>query len=131
MESLMTNHADSTKHICLQVHDREGTAYIVRLVVAERHETGTLSILTPAGGVAQQFELSHLKKGRDGTQLTCYVSGAAVTLALERDKTLPELHVTASIFFPIFEAVYPLDPREQARFIEWINALSIGIQPSS
>jgi hypothetical protein len=122
----MTSPIDSTKHISLQVQDQEGTAYTVRLVVVEQNEIGTLSILTPAGEVAQQFELTHLKKGDDGTRLTCHVSGATATLSLERDKDPPELHVAASLFFPIFDAVYRLDRAEHQRFIAWINGLSIG-----
>jgi hypothetical protein len=118
-------------HISLQVRDQEGTAYTVWLAVAEPNETGTLSILTPAGKVTQQFELSHIKKGRDGMQLSCYVSGATATLSLERAKNPPELHVSASLFFPIFEAVYQIDPTEQGRFIEWIVALRIGVLASS
>jgi hypothetical protein len=127
----MTNPLGSTKHISLQVRDREGTAHTVRLVVTEQNETGTLSILTPAGEVTQQFALSHLKKSRDGTHLTCYVSGATATLSLKRDNNPPELHVSASLFWPIFEAVYPLEPTEQQRFMEWISSLSIDILASS
>jgi hypothetical protein len=116
-----------TRHISLQVRDQQGTAYTVELAVAERHETGTLSILTPAGEAAQQFELTHLRKGEDGSRFTCYASGTTATLSLERDKDPPELHVSASLFFPIFEAVYRIDPAEQERFIEWINELGVGI----
>jgi hypothetical protein len=123
----MTDRVGSTKHISLQVRDRQGMAYTVRLAVAEPNATGTLAILTPAGEVARQFGLSHLQKGRDGTQLTCYVGGATATLSLERDKDPPELHVSASLFFPIFDAVYQIDPAEQERFRAWINALRIGI----
>jgi hypothetical protein len=116
----------STKRISLQGRDQEGTPYSVQLAVAEQHETGTLSILTPTGDVAQQFELTHLKKSKDGTRLTCYVSGATATLSLGRDKDPPELHVTASLFVPIFDAVYPLDRAEHQRLIEWITGLSLG-----
>jgi hypothetical protein len=115
-----------TKHISLQVQDQEGTAYTVRLAVVEPHETGTLSILTPAGELAQQFELTHLQKGKDGTQLTCHVSGATVTLSLRHDNNSPQLHVAASWFFSIFDAVYRLDRAEHRRFSEWIKGLSIG-----
>jgi hypothetical protein len=116
----------STKHISLQVRDEEGRAHTVQLAVAEQHETGTLSILTPAGEVAQRFELTHLNKGKDGTRLTCQVSGATATLSLERDKNPPELHVAASWFVPIFDAVYRLEHADHLRFSEWINGLSIG-----
>jgi hypothetical protein len=34
--------------------------------------------------------------------------------------------VAASVFFPIFDAVYRLDRAEHQRFIAWINGLSIG-----
>jgi hypothetical protein len=121
----MTSHGGSTKHIALQVRDREGTAYTVQLAVAEQHETGTLAVLTPAGEVVQRFELTYLKKGEDGTRLTCYVSGATVTLALARDNNPPQLCVSASVFFPIFEASYQLSQAEQQRFRQWINELSI------
>lgn len=127
----MTNHIDSTKYISLQVRDQEGMAYTVELAVAEPDATGTLSILTPAGEVTRQFGLSHLKKSRDGMQLTCSVSGATATLRLKRDKTPPELHVSASILWPIFEAVYLLTPTEQERFLAWMNTLNIGIPASS
>ena len=123
----MTSHVGSTKHISLQVRDQQGTAYTVRLAVAEQQETGTLAILTPTGAVAQQFELSHLKKGRDSTQLTCRVSGATVLLSLEHDKNPPELRVAASFFFPIFDASYRLSQAEQQRLTEWINNLAINV----
>jgi hypothetical protein len=116
----------SAKHISLQVRDQEGIAYTVQLTIGEQSETGTLSILTPAGEVAQQFELTHLKKGQDGARLTCYVSGATATLSLERNTEPPELHVSASLFVTIFDAVYRLERAERQRVIEWIHALSIG-----
>jgi hypothetical protein len=127
----MIHSVDSPEHISLQVRDQEGTASTVRLTVDERDATGTLSILTPAGGVSRQFALTHLKKARDGTQLTCYVSGAAATVSLEHDKNPPELHVIASLFFPIFEAVYQMDAAEQERLRGWISNLSVGILTSS
>ena len=127
----MTNHVGSTKHITLPVRDQKDTPYMVQLTVAEPHATGTLSILTHAGEVSQQFALSQIRKGRDGMQLSCYVSGATALLSLKRDNNAPELHVSASIFWPIFEAVYHLDPTEQERFMEWIKALSIGNLASS
>ncbi len=98
----------------------------MRLAVDEQHEAGTLSILTPAGEVAQQFELTHLKKGEGGTRLTCHVSGATATVSLEHDRDTPALHVAASLFVPIFDAVYRLDPEAHRRAIEWIDGLSIG-----
>jgi hypothetical protein len=115
-----------TKHISLQARDLEDAAYTVRLAVAEPHETGTLSILTPVGEVVRQFELTHLKKSQDGTRLTCHVSGATATLSLERDKDPPQLHVAASLFVPIFDAVYSLNSAEHQRVIEWIKGLCIG-----
>jgi hypothetical protein len=127
----MTTPLDSTKSISMQAQDQDGTAYTVQLAVTEQNETGTLTILTSAGEVVGQFELSHLKKSPDGTRVTCHVSGASATLTLKGDKNQPELHVSASIFVPIFEAVYPLTPTEQERFIEWIKTLSIGVLASS
>jgi hypothetical protein len=127
----MTQPLGSTEHISLQVRDQEGTASVVRLTVDESDASGTLSILTPAGGVSQQLALTHLKKAQDGTQLTCDVSGATATLSLERDKSPPELHVLASLFLPVFEAVYQIDPADQERLMAWINALRIGILASS
>lgn len=127
----MTPPLGSTGQVSLQVRDQEGTASVVRLTVDESDASGTLSILTPAGGVYRQLALTHLKKARDGTRLTCYVSGATATLSLQRDKNLPELHVSASFVFPIFEAVYHIDPAEQERLMAWINALGIGILASS
>jgi hypothetical protein len=127
----MTHPLGATAHISLQVRDQEGTASVVRLTVDESDASGTLSILTPAGGVSRQLALTHLKKAQDGTQLTCDVSGATATLSLERDKSPPELHVLASIFLPVFEAVYQIDPADQERLIAWINALRICILASS
>jgi hypothetical protein len=127
----MTHSVGSTEHIALQVRDQEGTAFSVRLTVDKSDASGTLSILTPAGGVSRQLALTHLKKTRDGTQLTCYASGATATLSLEGDKNPPELHVLASLFLPIFEAVYEIDPAELERLRAWINALRIAILASS
>jgi hypothetical protein len=127
----MTHPLGSTHHISLQVRDQEGTASTVRLTVDESDASGTLSILTPAGEVSQQLAFTDLKKARDGTQLTCYVSGATATLSLARDKSPPELHVLASLFLPVFEAVYQIDPADQKRLMAWINALRIGILASS
>jgi hypothetical protein len=127
----MTQPLGSSEHISLQVRDQEGTASVVRLTVDESDASGTLSILTPAGGVSRQLALTHLKKAQDGTQLTCDVSGATATLSLERDKSPPELHVLASMFLPVFEAVYQIDPADQERLMAWINALRIGILASS
>jgi hypothetical protein len=123
----MTRHVGSTKHTSLQVRDQEGTAYTVRLAVAEHYETGTLAILTPTGEVAQRFELTHLKKGRDGTQLTCRVSGATVMLSLEHDKNPPELRVAASLFLPIFETTYRFSKAEQQHLAQWIDNLAINV----
>jgi hypothetical protein len=123
----MTQPLGSSEHISLQVRDQEGTASVVRLTVDESDASGTLSILTPAGGVSRQLALTHLKKAQDGTQLTCDVSGATATLSLERDKSPPELHVLASMFLPVFEAVYQIDPADQERLMAWINVLRIGI----
>ena len=127
----MTHPLGSTQHISLQVRDQEGTASMVRLTVNESDASGTLSILTPAGEVSQQLAFTDLKKARDGTQLTCYVSGATATLSLAGDKSPPELHVLASLFLPVFEAVYQIDPADQERLMAWINALRIGILASS
>jgi hypothetical protein len=122
---------DSTKHISLQVRDQGGIVYTVRLAVAEQNEAGTLSISTASGELAQQLELTQLKKDKDGTRLTCNVSGTTATLALEGDKNQSQLHVSASLFFPIFDAVYQIDAAEQERFVAWINDLRIGILTSS
>src|SRR5262245_5641413 len=109
----MTQPAGSTEHVSFQVRDQEGTASTVQLEVDESDASGTLSILTPAGGVSRQLALTHLKKAPDSTQLTCDVSGATATLSLQRHKSPPELHVLASVFLPIFEAVYQIDPADQ------------------
>jgi hypothetical protein len=127
----MTNPLGSTEHISFQVRDQEGTTSIVQLTVDASDASGTLSILGHAGAVSRQFELSHLKKDLDGTQLTCYVSGVTATLSLERVKNPPELHVVASVFWPLFEAAYQIDPAEQERLMAWINALKIDLQASS
>ena len=122
---------DPAKHISLRVRDREGIVYTVRLRIAEQNGAGTLSILTASGALAQQFELTQLKKDKDGTRLTCNVSGATASLSLEPDKNQPQLHVSASLFFPIFDAVYQIDAVEQERFVAWINDLRVGILTSS
>jgi hypothetical protein len=127
----MTQPLGSTEQVSLQVRDQEGTASTVRLMVDESDASGTLSILTPAGGVSRQLALTHLKKAPDGTQLICDVSGATATLSLQRHKSPPELRVLASLFLPVFEAVYQIDPVDQERLMAWINALRIGILASS
>jgi hypothetical protein len=114
------------KHLSLQVQDQEGTPCTVRLEVAEQDESGTLSILTPTGAMAQQFQLTYLKKANDGTRLTCHVRGATATLSLEGDTGPPALHVTASWFVTIFDDVYPLERAEYQRVIEWIKGLAIS-----
>jgi hypothetical protein len=127
----MTHPLGSIEHVSLQVRDREGAASTVRLTVDESDASGTLSILTPAGGVSQQLALTRLRKAPDGMQLTCDVSGATATLSLARDKSPPELHVLASLVLPVFEAVYQIDPADQERLMAWINALRIGTLASS
>ena len=127
----MTHPSGSTQYISLQVRDQEGTASTVRLTVDEADASGTLSNLTPAGEVSEQLTFTHLKKARDGTQLTCYVSGATATLSLARDKRPPELHVSASLFLPVFVAVYRIDPADQERLTAWIKALKIGTLAAS
>jgi hypothetical protein len=122
----MTHPSDSTQHISLQVRDQEGTAATVRLTVDESDASGTLSNLTPAGEVSEELAFTHLRKARDGTQLTCYVSGATATLSLARDESPPEIHVSASLFLPVFEAIYRIDPADQERLMAWINTLKIG-----
>jgi hypothetical protein len=122
----MTHPSDSTQHISLQVRDQEDTAATVRLTVDESDASGTLSNMTPAGEVSGELAFTDLKKARDGTQLTCYVSGATVTLSSARDKSPPEVHVSASLFLPVFEAVYRIEPADQERLTAWINALKIG-----
>jgi hypothetical protein len=49
----MTQPLGSIEHVSLQVRDQEGTASTVRLTVDESDASGTLSILTPAGGVSR------------------------------------------------------------------------------
>jgi hypothetical protein len=127
----MTHPVGSTKHISFRVRDQEGTASTVRLAVDESDASGTLSILGPAGEVCRQLALTHLQKARDAMQLACDVSGATATLSLERDKSSLELHVLASFFWPVFEAVYHIDPAEQERLMAWINTLKIGTLASS
>jgi hypothetical protein len=122
----MTHSSDSTQHISLQVRDQEGTTAMVRLTVDESDASGTLSNLTPAGEVSGELAFTDLKKARDGTRLTCYASGATATLSLARDKNPPELHVSASLFLPVFEAVYQIAPADQDRLMAWINALKIA-----
>jgi hypothetical protein len=127
----MTDARDAPEPIAVQVRDHEGTASTVRLSVDEGEATGTLSILTSAGSVSRQFALSHLQKAQNGAQLTCDVSGATATVSLEPDKDPPELHVVASLFWPIFEAVYRMDAAEQERLKGWIRNLNIGLLASS
>jgi hypothetical protein len=110
----MTNSIGSAKHISRPVQDQQGTAYTVQLMVTEQNETNTLSILTCAGEVAQQFELSHLKKSRDGTRLSCHISGATATLMLKRDKNPPELHVQPASFSRFLRRYMLLTPQSKS-----------------
>jgi hypothetical protein len=80
----MTHPLASTGHVSLQVRDQEGTAFMVRLTVDESDASGTLSILTPAGGVARQLALTHLKKARDGTRLDIMTSNGSADLRCVR-----------------------------------------------
>ena len=64
--------------------------------------------------VDQQFELSHHRKDRGGTQLTCYVSGATATLSLQGDKNPPELHVSASLFSRYLRLCIKLTPQNKS-----------------
>jgi hypothetical protein len=122
----MTHASDSTGHISLHVRDREGAALTVHLTVDERDASGTLGILAPGGGASRQFALTHLQKAPDNTQLSCHVSGTTATFSLERDRQPAELHVVASLVFPIFEGVYQMDAAEIERLGAWIDKLGIS-----
>src|SRR5262245_11851379 len=121
----MNTHHNTMKHITLQVQDQHHTVYQVDLTVNEQAAIGILVILAAGGAVPQRFDLSQIKKGLNGTQLTCTVRGAATTLALHGDTTPPEMRVVATLFVPIFTATYFLSQEEHQRFVQWINALAI------
>ena len=121
----MNTHNRAMKQITLQVQDQHCTAYHVDLSVDEPAAVGTLDIVAACGAAPQRFDLSQIKKGLNGTQLTCSVRGAATSLTLYGDKTPPEMRVVATIFVPIFSATYLLSQEEHRRFVQWINALAI------
>jgi hypothetical protein len=121
----MTTHNSTHKHIVLQAQDQQRRTSQVRLTVNEHTASGTLAILTPTGTVTQQFDLTQIKKGRQGTQLTCTVQGAPTTLTLNGVKDPPEIRVVTTWLVPIFAATYRLSRTEHQRLVQWINALTI------
>jgi hypothetical protein len=125
-DRIMNTPNEALKQITLQVQDRDGTTYQVRLTVDEPPAKGALAILTSTGDTAQRFDLTQVKKGRNGTQLTCTVQGATTTLTLDDGKNPPELRVVATLFLPIFSATYRLNQGEHQLLVQWINALAIG-----
>jgi hypothetical protein len=114
------------KQIALEVQDQNRTPYQVHFTIDEAAASGELAILTAADEVARRFELTRVKKGHDGTQLTCTVRGATTTLTLDNSKNPPELRVVATLLFPIFSATYYFSQTEHQRFVQWINTLAIG-----
>jgi hypothetical protein len=114
------------KQITLHVQDHTSTPYQVRLTIDDQLAKGTLAVLTSAGEVSQRFEMTQVKKGKNGTQLACIVRGATTTLTLEGDKNPPELQVVATLFVPIFNATYHLSQAEHQRLIQWVNTLAIS-----
>jgi hypothetical protein len=123
---VMNLYNEAYKQITLHVQDQNSTNYEVRLTVNEQPANGTLAILTPGGDVTQHFRLTQIKKGKNGTQLTCTIQGATATLTIDRSKNPLELRVVATLFFPIFNATYCLSQIEYQRLARWINSLSIG-----
>ena len=115
-----------TKQISLRVQDQHGKPHAVRLAIAEPNESGTLSILTPTGGVSRKCELTCLKKSKNATRLDCQSNGAKATLSLKRAKDPSELHISVRVFFMTFDAVYYLDRAQCQRLVSWIRRLSIG-----
>jgi hypothetical protein len=122
----MSTQTEPVKRLSLSVQDQEGIARTVHLAVMERDATGTLRILTPEGAVARELALTGLTKDKGGGKLTCDISGATATLALERDDRGPTLHVTASYFVTIVDATYHLSEAEHQRLLQWVDALAIG-----
>jgi hypothetical protein len=109
------------------VQDQTNTNYQVRLSIDELPANGTLAVLTPEGETAQHFALTQVKKGNNGTQLTCTVRGTTTTLTVDGDKNPPELQVVATLFWPIFSTTYRLHQAEHERLVQWINALAIAV----
>ena len=114
------------KQITLHVEDYTRTQYQVHLTIDEQLAKGTLTVLTPEGEVAQHFEMTQVKKGKNGTQLACIIRRASTTLTLEGDKNPPELRVVATLFVPIFNATYHLSQAERQRLVQWVNTLALS-----
>lgn len=115
-----------SKHILFHVKDRQGVAHTVQLTVNEQNETGAASIVKATGDAHQQFELTSVKKSKRGDRLDFHARGASVTMSLEFEKSSPQLHVSASLFFSVFSSEYDLDESEYARLMRWIRGLSVG-----
>jgi hypothetical protein len=122
----MRTPTDAIKQITLHVQDQTSSQYQVRLTIDEPLAKGTLAILTPEGEVSQHFEMTQVKRGKNGSQLVCIIRGASTTLTLQGDKNPPELRVVATLFVPIFNATYYLSQTEHRRLIQWTNTLAIG-----
>jgi hypothetical protein len=122
----MSTPTDALKQITLHVQEQTSTHYQVRLTIDEQLAKGTLAVLTPVGEVSQHFEMTQVKKGKNGTQLTCIIRGATTTLTLEGDKNPPKLRVVATLLLPIFNATYHLSQAEHQRLVQWVNTLAIG-----
>ena len=123
----MKTPTDALKQITLHVQDQTSSQHQVRLTVDEQLAKGTLAIsTTPEGEASRHFEMTQVKKGKNGMQLACIIRGASTTLTLEDDKNPPELRVVATLFVPIFNATYHLSHAESQRLIQWVNTLAIA-----
>jgi hypothetical protein len=122
----MRTPTDALKQITLHVQDQTSAQSQVCLTIDEPLAKGTLAVLTPEGEVSQHFEMTQVKKGKNGMQLVCIIRGATTTLTLEGDKNPPELRVVVTLFVPIFNATYYLSQAEHQRLIQWVNTLAIG-----
>jgi hypothetical protein len=96
------------------------------LTIDEQLAKGTLAVLAPTGEAVQSFRMRRVKKGKNGTQLTCIIRGATTTLTLEEDTQPPQLRVAATLVFPVFNATYRLSQAEHRRLVQWVNTLAIG-----
>jgi hypothetical protein len=120
-------HTASTQQMTLQVQDTEGHVYNVLIRVDEKAAQGTLLITGSAAGETSQYELTQLRKSRDGKTLAFKSSGATVTLTIEEAHTPPRLHLIARLFVPVVDTTYTLSPAEQERLVAWINTLGLGV----
>jgi hypothetical protein len=119
----------SIPRIALRMHDPDGTAYDIDLVVKEKTGQGTLTITNAQGDVTEQIEFTRMRKGRNGKTFRGRVGVTTATLTIEDGTDPPCLHIVAQAFVPLFQATYTLSREEQQRLMAWLQTLSLASFP--